>query len=154
MEVSPRATLRLRPLELQVSDTMTRERVLATLSVFFGGLALLLAMIGLYGTMSYTVARRRSEIGIRLALGAAESRVLGGVLREVALVLGIGLLLGSVGVLGTTRLVERFLFGVTPRDPAVLAGSAVLLSVVAFVAGWLPARRASRLDPMQTLREE
>ncbi len=153
-EVSPRATVRFRELEQQVAETMRTDRLLASLSVFFGGLALLLAMIGLYGTMSYAIARRRAEIGIRLALGAAPERVSRGVLREVATVLGLGLGLGLAGVFATTRLVEGFLFGVTPREPSLLVGSMLVLGVATLLAGYLPARRAAAMDPMEALRQD
>ncbi|MEO7964205.1 MAG: ABC transporter permease, partial [Gemmatimonadaceae bacterium] len=153
-EMAPRASLRLRPLSVQLADAMQRERLLAALSVFFGGLALLLSVIGLYGTMAYSVARRRKEIGIRLALGAARSRVMSDVLVEVAQVLTIGVALGLAGALASTRVVAGFLFGVTARDPATFVLSALVLAVVAVLAGLLPALRASRMDPMQTLRTD
>lgn len=153
-EVAPRATVSFRELEVQVNDTLRTDRLLATLSMFFGGLALLLAMIGLYGTMSYSVARRRGEIGVRLALGAAPERVSGGVLAEVVRVLALGTVVGLAGVFATTRLVERFLFGVTPREPLILAGSVVVLGAATLLAGYLPARRAAKLSPMQALRPE
>ena len=153
-DLAPRATLRFRPLALQLSEAMRRERLLAALSGFFGGLALLLAVIGLYGTMSYSVARRRGEIGIRLALGAARTRVMRGVLTEVGQVIALGVVLGVVGVMAASRFVQGFLFGVAPRDPATLAASAFLLAAVAAVAGAIPALRASRMDPMETLRAE
>ncbi|MBL8982464.1 MAG: FtsX-like permease family protein, partial [Gemmatimonadetes bacterium] len=146
-EVQPRATLRFKALEEQVADTIVRERLLATLSGFFGILAVLLAAIGLYGTMAYHVARRRGEIGIRLALGAAPRRVLGGVLGEVGVVLVIGTVLGLAGVLVAAPLVQQFLFGLTPRDPQAIAASAAILAAAAAIAGYLPARRAARLDP-------
>ena len=153
-EVHPRATLRFKALEAQVAETLTRERMLATLSGFFGVLAVLLAAIGLYGTMAYHVARRRGEIGIRLALGAAPRRVLGGVLREVGVVLGLGTIVGLVGVLVAAPLVQQFLFGLEPRDPQAIAVSSAILAAAAGLAGYLPARRAARLDPMRVLREE
>lgn len=153
-EVAPRATLRFRELEQQVSETTRTDRLLASLSVFFGALALLLAMIGLYGTMSYAIARRRAEIGIRLALGAAPERVSRGVLREVAVVSSLGLAVGLAGVLATTRLVEGFLFGVTPREPSLLIGSMLVLGVATLLAGYLPARRAAGMDPMEALRQD
>ncbi len=143
-----------RELEQQVSDALRTDRLLATLSVFFGALALLLAMIGLYGTMSYAIARRRAEIGIRLALGAAPERVSRGVLREVAVVSSLGLAVGLAGVLATTRLVEGFLFGVTPHDPSLIIGSMLVLGVATLLAGYLPARRAAGMDPMQALRQD
>jgi ABC-type antimicrobial peptide transport system permease subunit len=111
-------------------------------------------MIGLYGVMSYNVARRRNEIGIRMALGAEQSRVLRMVLREVAILIAIGLAIGLGAAIGTMRFVESFLYGMKPNDPWTLALSATVLALVAALAGFLPARRASRLDPMTALRDE
>jgi ABC-type antimicrobial peptide transport system permease subunit len=124
------------------------------LSGFFGGLALLLSMIGLYGVMSYNVTRRRNEIGIRMALGAEPTRVLRMVMREVALLIGIGLAAGLGLTLATTRLVASFLYGLTPNDPPTLSLAVVILAGVAFLAGYFQARRASRLEPLTALREE
>jgi predicted permease len=138
----------------QVAESLVRERLLATLSGFFGALALLLATIGLYGVMSYNVARRRNEIGIRMALGAEQSRVLRMVLGEVCLLIFIGLAAGFAATLATTRYVSSFLYGLTPNDPKTLASATAVLAMVAILAGYLPARRASRLDPMTALREE
>jgi len=143
-----------RTLAVQVAESLGRERLLATLSGFFGGLALLLASIGLYGVMSYNVARRRGEIGIRMALGAEQGRVLRMVLREVAVVVGAGLILGAAAAVGTTQFVASFLYGLNARDPLTIVLAAVVLAGVAAPAGYLPARRASRLDPMVALREE
>jgi predicted permease len=143
-----------RTLAVQVAESLNRERLLATLSGFFGGLALLLASIGLYGVMSYNVVRRRGEIGIRMALGAEQGRVLRMVLREVALVVGTGLILGAAAAVGTTQFVASFLYGLNARDPRTIVLAALVLAVVAALAGYLPARRASRLDPMVALREE
>jgi putative ABC transport system permease protein len=141
-------------LETQVNESLNRERLLATLSGFFGGLALLLATIGLYGVMSYNVARRRNEIGIRMALGAERARVLRMVLREVALLVCAGVGVGVCVALACTRLVASFLFGLKATDPATVVLSAAVLIGVAALAGYLPARRASRLEPMAALREE
>jgi putative ABC transport system permease protein len=138
----------------QIDESLNRERLLATLSGFFGALALLLAMIGLYGVMSYNVARRRNEIGIRMALGAEQSRVLQMVLREVATLVFIGVAIGLVATLATTRFVATFLYGLKPNDPTTLVSAVLALALVAIFAGYLPARRASRLDPMTALREE
>jgi putative ABC transport system permease protein len=153
-EVNPDVSLQFTTLSNQVDESLTRERLLATLSGFFGALALLLATIGLYGVMSYNVARRRNEIGIRMALGAARERVMSMVLREVAVLIGIGLAIGLTAALTTTRLVESFLYGIKSTDPLTLSFAAGVLALVAAVAGYLPARRASRLDPMAALREE
>ena len=152
--INPDITLQFGTLANQVASSLTRERLLATLSGFFGALALLLATIGLYGVMSYNVSRRRSEIGIRMALGAAEAKVLRMVLGEVSLLVGVGLAAGLGVALAATRLIETFVYGLTVRDPATLAAAIVLLGAVALIAGYLPARRASRLDPMAALREE
>jgi putative ABC transport system permease protein len=153
-EVNRDITLQITTLATQVNESLIRERLLATLSGFFGALALLLATIGLYGVMSYNVARRRNEIGIRMALGAEQSRVLRMVLREVALLIGIGLMIGLIAALATTRFVESFLYGIKSTDPMTLSLAAGVLAFVAALAGYLPARRASRLDPMAALREE
>jgi ABC-type antimicrobial peptide transport system permease subunit len=153
-EMDPAISLEFVTLSEQVAESLTRERLLATLSSFFGGLALLLATIGLYGIMSYNVARRRNEIGIRIALGAARPRVLRMVLGEVGWMVGVGVVVGIGAALAVTRLVSSFLFGVTPSDPTTLLLSALLLTAVALVAGALPAWRAARMDPMGVLREE
>jgi predicted permease len=153
-EVNPDTFLQFKTLALQVSESLARERLLATLSGFFGGLALLLAMIGLYGVTSYGVTRRRNEIGIRMALGAQQSRVLCTVLGEVAIPIGIGLAIGLGATIGVTHFIAGFLYGVKANDPWILSLAAAMLALVAAMAGFLPARRASRLDPMDALREE
>ena len=141
-------------LDDQVSDSLMRERLLATLSGFFGALALLLAIVGLYGVMSYNVSRRQGEIGIRMALGADRRRVLGMVLREVWSLVAVGLIAGLAGVMATTRLVSSFLYGVAPTDAATLVTALALLGIAATLAGYLPARRAAHADPATALREE
>ena len=154
--VNRAVSIEFRVFSRQVAESINRDRLLATLSGFFGGLGLLLATIGLYGVMSYNVARRRGEIGIRMALGAGAPRVLGMVLGEVTLLVAIGLAVGFAAALASTRILEsqRFLYGLTARDPWTLGIAVVVLAAVALFAGYLPARRASRLDPMQALREE
>jgi ABC-type antimicrobial peptide transport system permease subunit len=137
-----------------LARSLRRERMLAVLSTLFGAVALALSMLGLYGVMAYTVARRQNEIGVRIALGAAQSRVLQMVLGDVARVVVIGLLLGTLGAIASGTLVTSFLFGVTPREPAVLAAAAIVLAFVAFGAGLVPAVRASRVDPVAALRED
>jgi ABC-type antimicrobial peptide transport system permease subunit len=153
-ELNPAISLGFQSLSVQVAESLVRERVLAMLSGFFGGLALLLATIGLYGVMAYSVARRRNEIGIRMALGAPSSGILRMVLREVTILVVAGLALGVAGAMASTRLLESFLYGMTPRDPWTLSLAAAVLATVALLAGYLPARRASRVDPMVALREE
>jgi putative ABC transport system permease protein len=153
-EVNHDITLQFRTLALQVDESLGRERLLATLSGFFGALALALAVIGLYGVMSYNVARRRNEIGIRMALGAEQARVLRMVLGEVAILLVAGLALGLAVAVFSTRLLAGFLYRLEPNDPTTLVTACVVLAVSAVVAGLLPARRAANLDPMTALREE
>ncbi len=138
----------------KVNDSISRERLLASLSGFFGALALLLAAIGLYGVMSYNVTRRRNEIGVRMALGAEQSSILRMVLGEVAIIISVGLVIGLVAALATTRFVASFLYGIKSNDPWLVSLAALVLALVAALAGFLPARRASRLDPMAALREE
>jgi putative ABC transport system permease protein len=152
--VNKSISLGFRTLSQQVGDSLVQERLLATLSGFFGALALLLSMIGLYGVLSYTVTQRQKEIGIRMALGAAPNSILRLVLGDVARVLAVGLLCGTIIALTTARFVQKMLFGLEPRDATTLALAIGVLAGVALFAGYLPARRASRLDPMAVLREE
>ncbi len=153
-DVDPDASLQFRTLAAQVDESLARERLLAALSGFFGGLALLLAMVGLYGVMSYNMARRRNEIGIRMALGAQQSRVIRTILGEVAILIGIGLAIGLVATMTATHLVASLLYGIKANDPRMLSLAAAILALVAALAGFLPAYKASRLDPMEALREE
>jgi ABC-type antimicrobial peptide transport system permease subunit len=138
----------------QIDETIINERLFAKLTSFFGLLALGLACVGLYGTMSYAVVRRTNEIGIRMALGAEKRRVLGMVLKESLLLVAVGIALGLPIAFAATRLVKSFLFGLTPTDPLALLGSTLLLAAVAALAGYLPARRAARVDPLIALRYE
>ncbi|HEX8361243.1 MAG TPA: ABC transporter permease, partial [Longimicrobium sp.] len=152
--VHPGITVEFTTLADQVGASLGRERLLATLSGFLGALALLLAGIGLYGTVSYSVARRRSELGIRMALGAARGRVVGMVLGEVGRMVGVGIAIGAVAALVAGRLVSSFLYELAPSDPLTLVASALVLGCGALVAGAAPAWRAARLDPVAALREE
>jgi len=152
--LSPRITLDITTLEQQVSESLALARAIATLSGFFGVLAMMLATIGLYGIMAYTVARRRNEIGVRIALGAEQARVVRMVLGEVLAIVIVGIVLGVILSVGTTRLMASFLYGVRPTDPATLTAAVVVLTVVGVAAAALPAWRASRLDPVAALREE
>jgi putative ABC transport system permease protein len=147
-------SIEFKTLSAKVDNSIEREKLLATLSGFFGALALILATIGLYGVMSYNVTRRRNEIGIRMALGARQTQVLRMVLDEVAILIGLGLAAGFGASLAATRLVANFLYGLQPNDPWTLGVAAAILAIVAAIAGYFPARRASRLDPMTALREE
>ena len=152
--IDPRLSLTLRPIADRVDSSVSRERLLAMLGGFFGGLALLLAALGLYGVVSYNVSRRRREIAIRLALGAAPSGAVAFAVRRVAVVVAIGLAAGTLASAWASRFVEALLFRLEPRDPATLAGAVAILVTVAGLASWLPARRAARLDPSSVLREE
>jgi predicted permease len=142
-----------RPLGSVVDASLTQERLIATVSGFFGGLALLLAGLGLYGVTSYAVNRRRSEIGIRMALGAAPGGVVRLVLRRVAVLVAVGVIAGVLVSMWAARFVETLLFGLAPRDPMTIGVAAVILTAVGALAGWIPARRASRIDPAQVLRD-
>ena len=138
----------------QISDTNSQERLFAVLTVAFGVLALVIASIGIYGIMANGVARRTNEIGIRIALGAERTRVLWMVLREAALLATVGAAIGLGLAIGLTRYVESMLFGVPPIDPLTMSAAVGVMLGVALFAGWIPARRASRLDPMVALRHE
>lgn len=141
-----------------VSEALMQERLFAKLTSFLGALALVLACVGLYGTLSYAVARRTREIGIRMALGAKQFDVLGMVLRETLALIAAGIVIGIPAALGATRLASKFiadlLYGLKPTDVASVAVAAVLLAVVAMCAGAVPARRAANVDPLVALREE
>ena len=144
----------LRTMERQLDELLFIERLVALLSSFFGLLATLLAAVGLYGVMAFTVARRTREIGIRMALGAARRRVMAMVMAEVALLAGIGVLIGLPGSLALGKYVRTQLFGIEPNDPATIAIATATLVLIALFAGYLPARRATRIDPAVALRYE
>jgi predicted permease len=144
----------LRTTEVQINNSLSTERMIASLSAVFGFLATLLAVIGLYGVMAYAVAQRIREVGIRMALGAARGNVVWLVMREVLLLVSIGVTAGVAASLVLTRVVQSQLFGLTPHDPQTLVLAAVALAMVACAAGYVPAFRASRLDPMAALRYE
>jgi putative ABC transport system permease protein len=144
----------MKSMQVQVDESLFVERMVAVLSVAFGALATLLAAIGLYGVMSYAVTRRTREIGIRMALGAESGRVLWLVLKEVAVMAAVGITGGLAVAFWLTRQIQAQLFGLAPTDPATLAGAAGLLAVIALAAGYFPARRATTIDPLVSLRSE
>ncbi len=146
--------LSLRTVREQIDVALTLERLISTLCSSFGLIATVLASIGLYGVMAFHVARRTREIGIRMALGASQAKVLRMVLREVTWMAAVGIALGVPAALGLGQLVKTLLFPTQPTDPVVLTGASLLLCVVALGAGWIPARRASSIDPMQALRAD
>jgi|KBSSwiStaDraftv2_1062776.scaffolds.fasta_scaffold18000_3 predicted permease len=153
-DVNQDLAVTVRTLAAQVDDNLAGERLVASLSGFFAALALLLSMIGLYGVLSYLVTRRQSEFGVRLALGAPTRSVVRTVLSEIAAVLSGGLAVGLLMTLAAVRLLKGLLFGLEPWDGATLAAAIVLLSAMALVAAYLPARRATRLDPSIAMRAE
>jgi predicted permease len=144
----------LKRLDEDLGANVLQERLVATLSGFFGGLALLLAALGLYGVMSYTVTRRRNEIGIRMALGAEPRTVVGLVLKNVALITIVGLIVGGAAAVGTGRFINALLYNLAASDRTMIVITAMTLAAAAAIAGYLPARRAAKIDPMTALREE
>lgn len=150
--VNPEINIQFRLLRTQIHDSLLLDEQMATLCGFFGGLALLLAAVGLYGVISYTVTQRTNEIGIRMALGSQRGGVIRLILREVALLVAIGLAVGVGLTLAGSKFASSMLFGLKPRDPLTLALTVLILAAIGFAASFLPARRASRLDPMTALR--
>jgi predicted permease len=144
----------MRTMEAQISNSLSMERMIASLSTVFGFVATVLAIIGLYGVMSYSVAQRTREIGIRMALGAEQRKVIGMVMREVLTLIAIGIGVGVPAALVLTRVVKSQLYGLEAHDPWTLGLATGLLAVVACAAGYVPALRASRVDPMKALRYE
>jgi putative ABC transport system permease protein len=155
MEVDANAPLTsIRTARERLALLTAQDRAIARLALAFGGVALTLAAIGLYGVLSYGVARRTSEIAVRIALGARPSRVIAMIVRETAGVVAMGVLAGGALALAASRFIAGSLFGVEPRDPATFTLAAAVLLVVAGVAAYLPARRASKLEPVAALRSE
>jgi putative ABC transport system permease protein len=153
-EVHPEIDIEFRVMSTQLKESLLRDRLMATLAGAFGVLAGLLATVGLYGVIAYMVARRRNEIGVRVALGADRGRVIRLVMGEAAVLLAAGVAIGAALALWAGKAAGAMLFGVKPGDPLVLAGAAVLLGTVSLFASYAPARRAARTDPMNALREE
>jgi predicted permease len=154
-EVAPDVPL-LNPItqQEQLEQSLSQERLFANLSLFFGLLAVLLVGTGLYGTLAYKVARRKAEIGIRMALGAEQAHVLWMVVRDSLMVSGFGVLVGLPAAIAGARLLRSMLFDLQPVDPLTFAGALAGIAVVALVASFVPARRASSVDPMVALRTE
>ena len=144
----------LRTLEAQADQSLLNERLVATLSTAFGVVATLLAVIGLYGVMAFTVARRTREIGVRMALGAVQGDVVWLVMREVLMLVGIGMALGLAGALGLSKYVSSQLYGIGGTDPTTMLAAIAALGAVALLAGYIPARRATRVNPVLALRYE
>jgi ABC-type antimicrobial peptide transport system permease subunit len=147
----PDTSVEFSVLQTQVRDGLIRERLLAMLAGFFGILAIALTVVGLYGMLSYSVAQRRPEIGVRLALGARSEQVVGMMMRETATLLVAGSLAGLLISVFAGRTAASLLFGVRASDPLILGGACALLAAIAAAASFLPARRASRINPAQVL---
>jgi putative ABC transport system permease protein len=152
--VNPAINVRVRQVRQTVRDGLVRERLMAALSGAFGALAGLLAAIGIYGVLSYTVTRRSSEIAIRLAMGARRNEVLRMVIADAGVLIAIGLVIGTVLAVAAGRAAQSLLFGLGPTDLVTVASAMAMLAAIGFMASYLPARRASRVDPMNVLRQE
>jgi putative ABC transport system permease protein len=134
-------------------ESTARRRFATTLLTTFAALALLLGTIGMYGVLAYAVAQRRREIGIRIALGASAGEVMGGVLRQALALTALGVVIGTAAALALSRLLGALLYEVSPTDPITYVAVAILLTLVAALAAWMPAWRATRIDPLVVLRE-
>ncbi|HTZ90473.1 MAG TPA: ABC transporter permease [Alloacidobacterium sp.] len=153
-EINPAMVLNFTVFKTQIREGLLRERLMATLSGFFGALAVVLVMVGLYGVISYMVIQRRNEIGVRMALGANRGNILLMVLREAGILLSIGLTAGTILALVAGTFMASLLYGIKPRDPVTLGTMVLCMMVVALLASLLPAQRAATVDPMVVLREE
>jgi predicted permease len=143
-----------RPYNEFIAESIGTARVMAALGGFFGALALLVAALGLFGVLAFQVARRTNELGIRIALGATRLSMMGLVLRDVAVMVAAGVSVGAVGAFMSADVARNMLFGLAPTEPRAFAVAAAVLSLTALLAAWLPARRASRVDPLVALRHE
>jgi putative ABC transport system permease protein len=152
-DVDANVSLTFRPLADRINASLLAERLVAMLSAFFGTLALLLAAIGLYGVLSYAISQRRAEIGIRMALGADAASVVRLVLGRVALLVGVGVVIGAAASLWASRFVGALLYGLERHDPLTFVAAAGVLVTVGALVAWWPARRATRIDPARVLRE-
>ncbi len=153
-QASPQIVLNFSVFRTSILEKLTRERLMATLSGFYGVLATILAMVGIYGIMSYMVVRRRNEIGIRIALGSGKGKILGLILREALLLLAIGLVVGTALAIATAGVARAMLFGLKPVDPLTMVLAVGSLAIVAVTATLFPAVRATAVDPMKVLRDE
>jgi putative ABC transport system permease protein len=153
-DVSSGISFDFKGLEDEIQQSLLPERLLATLSGFFGALAVVLAMTGLYGVMSYTVTERTTEIGIRMALGAQRTNITAMILGKAASLLAAGLVLGAGLSLAVASVAGSLLFGLKPHDPATLAGAALLLAVVTVAASLIPSMRAANVNPIDSLRTD
>lgn len=151
--IEPGVAFSFRPLADVVNTAFSQERLVAVLGGCFGALALVLAVIGLYGVSAYAVSQRRAEIAVRLALGAAPRSIVRLVLRGVAVLVGLGVVEGTVLSIWVAPFSSTLLYGLAPNDPTTLGGAILTLSMVGLAAGWLPARRAACIDPIEALRE-
>ncbi|HEY6250895.1 MAG TPA: ABC transporter permease [Candidatus Angelobacter sp.] len=154
MGIDPALVIQFSPFRSIIREGLLRERLMATLSGFFGLLAAILAMIGLYGVISYMVVRRRNEIGIRMALGADRGNILRLIMSEAAVLLAIGVIVGTLLAMIGVKAASTLLFGLGPRDPVTIVASIGMLAAIAMLASFLPAHRAAGIDPMQALRDE
>jgi ABC-type antimicrobial peptide transport system permease subunit len=150
----PNMVLQFSDFQQGIRDNLVGDRMMALLSGFFGVLAALLVVVGLYGVLSFFITRRRNEIGIRIALGAGRRQVIGLVMRDTAFMLLVGVAAGTLLALLAGRTASAMLFGLKPYDLPTLALAVVLLALIAVLASWLPALKASRLDPVAALRSE
>ena len=153
-EINPAISLEFKPFQRQVHESLLQDELMATLSGFFGALAALLAAIGLYGVISYTVVQRTKEIGVRMAIGANRGNVITMILGEAGVLTAIGIGIGTILAIASAQAAKSLLFGIKPRDPLTLVLAVVTLAAVAALASFLPAYRASRLDPVKALRYE
>jgi len=153
-ERNPNVPVKFSTMEQNLAENVAAPRFRTLLLGIFAGLAVLLAMAGIYGVMAYVVGQRRNEIGLRMALGASQANVLGLVLRHGMIYVVVGVAVGLMGAVAATRLLTSMLFEVKPTDPATYAAVAAVLAAVALAASYIPARRAAKVDPLTALRQE
>jgi putative ABC transport system permease protein len=153
-ELNPEVSVRFSTLQSSLSDMIASPRFLSLLLSLFAGLALCLALVGVYAVMAYAVAQRSAEVGLRIALGAERRDVLNMVLGQAFKLTAIGLAIGLVAAALASRILRSLLFGVTAADPATYSGAMLLLAAAGILAGYIPAWRASRIDPLEALRQE